>query len=292
MSEADHNVYDKSYKTLFSDPKMIRDLITGFVDEDFIQDIDLENIEKVNKSFISESYKERESDLVLKLNLKGREAYIYFLIEFQSTPDKFMALRTLTYILLFYDDLINQKQIKDKLPPVFPIILYTGNETYTSAVCIEDLIELPYKRLMEYIPKFKYYKIALNEIDKGIYGKLISLDNIVAACFNLITAGTDEEAKQAIKVIKDMAKHKDNLTRIIMIWLDNIIRKKNIKLDKPLEEGGFNMLETVLENAVENGMIKKAISVAIELKKLNLSVEEISRITGLSVEEINKLKEE
>ena len=145
---------------------------------------------------------------------------------------------------------------------------------------------------MEYIPKFKYYKIALNEIDKGIYGKLISLDNIVAACFNLVTAGTDDDTLKAIKVLREMSENRDNLTRIILIWLGNIIKKKNIKLDKPLEEGGFNMLETVLENAVENGMMKKAISVAIELKKLNLSVEEISRITGLSVEEINKLKEE
>jgi hypothetical protein len=48
------------------------------------------------------------------------------LLEFQSTFDRLMAVRLLTYIGLLYEDLHRSKAIgpDDPLPPVLPIVLY------------------------------------------------------------------------------------------------------------------------------------------------------------------------
>ncbi|RKX96777.1 MAG: hypothetical protein DRZ90_08360 [Spirochaetes bacterium] len=45
-----------------------------------------EDLGLVDKSFISDELERREADLIFKVNRGGRSAYIYILMEFQSTP--------------------------------------------------------------------------------------------------------------------------------------------------------------------------------------------------------------
>jgi len=295
MSNTDHKFYDKSYKNVFSHPKMIQDLLKGFVDHKFIKDIDLDNIEKINTSYVSKEYAESESDLIIKLNIKGKEAYLYLLLELQSTVDKFMAFRTLSYILGFYNDLLKQKHIKDKFPPVFPIVLYTGVDKYTAPIEIKDLIE--HWEITDFIPTFKYYKIAVNE-GKEKYEELSSADNVVAAYFQLISSGEKKEFKAAIRNLSRLVKEQE-LRREIFNFIKHFLIKKNIKIEEiPFEEGGLEMLETLIDRVKEEGYeegrgegrregeFNKAIKIADELKKMNIAIEEISRITGLPIENL------
>ncbi|MDR3237188.1 MAG: Rpn family recombination-promoting nuclease/putative transposase [Spirochaetia bacterium] len=62
-----------------------------------------------------------------KANFKGKDFYMYLLIEFQSTVDKFMSLRMLHYIVEFYEFLVKEKKVKT-LPAVFPLLLYSGKK--------------------------------------------------------------------------------------------------------------------------------------------------------------------
>jgi hypothetical protein len=49
-------------------------------------------------------------------------------MEFQSTVDRYMAVRMLSYVALLYQDLIKAKQVTadGRLPPVLPIVLNNG----------------------------------------------------------------------------------------------------------------------------------------------------------------------
>jgi hypothetical protein len=51
------------------------------------------------------------------------------LLEFQSQPDPFVALRMLVYVGLLYQELVKPKQPTrgGRLPPVLPLVLYTRN---------------------------------------------------------------------------------------------------------------------------------------------------------------------
>ena len=64
--------------------------------------LDFSTLQRLDKSFITDDFKEKESDLIYKISFNGQELYIYLLIEFQSTVDKFMAIRMLRYICEFY----------------------------------------------------------------------------------------------------------------------------------------------------------------------------------------------
>ena len=102
--------YDNAYKYLFSNKRIFLQLLKSFVDEDFVKEITLENIELLEKSFVSDEFLARESDIIYKIKLKDSEVYIYILLEFQSTVDKTIPVRMLLYLLQFYDLLLRNSQ--------------------------------------------------------------------------------------------------------------------------------------------------------------------------------------
>jgi len=305
MSEVVHDFYDRSYKDLFSRPEMVKDLLTGFVQEDFIDDIDFSKLQKLGTTYILQEYEKRETDLILKLNIKGQEAYLYILIELQSNPDKFIALRVLEYLVGFYQDLLKQKEkddLPDKLPPVFPIVLYTGKDPFNCAVSIEELIDKPYKRLMKYVPRFEYYKIAINEVTEGKYGELIELENIAAACFNVVRAKTKKQMKEALyKLPEIVRKYGEYLRRALDIWLKGFLKKKGVDIEKITLTGGKEMIDEVIDQIYEEGKEKGIVEgiekgkeqgkleMAKEFYKLGFSIEKLAEITKIAPEELKKV---
>ncbi|OOC10173.1 hypothetical protein B1A74_07100 [Thioalkalivibrio halophilus] len=66
---ADH--HDNSYKLLFSHPEMVRDLLTGFVREDWVRELDFSTLEKVNGSYVTDELRDREDDIVWRVRWGG-----------------------------------------------------------------------------------------------------------------------------------------------------------------------------------------------------------------------------
>src|SRR3954451_9752834 len=117
--------HDQGYKLLFSHREMVADLLRGFVREDWVQGLDFTTLEKVVASFVADDLREREDDLIWRVRFREGWLYVYLLLEFQSTVERFMAVRVATYLGLLYQDLIRTGQLTDRglLPPVLPIVL-------------------------------------------------------------------------------------------------------------------------------------------------------------------------
>ena len=134
-----HQRYDKAYKTLLGKPEAFCRFMRSLVNEELAQKVTPENIEMVDKSYITRGGRKYESDLIYKVLIEpNHEAYFYILMEFQSQPDKWMALRMLNYVVQFYECLPE----KNLLPAVFPIIFYNGERKWNAkkeiAQCIEN----------------------------------------------------------------------------------------------------------------------------------------------------------
>lgn len=56
--------HDHSYKQLFSHPRMVSDLLTGFVREEWVRTLDLASLETVKASFVTDDYRAREDDVI------------------------------------------------------------------------------------------------------------------------------------------------------------------------------------------------------------------------------------
>jgi predicted transposase YdaD len=100
--------HDHSYKLLFSHPEMVADLLRGFVREDWVQQLDFSSLEKVSGTYVADDLREREDDVIWRVRWGQDWLYVYLLLEFQSTVDRYMAVRILVYLGLLYQDLIRQ----------------------------------------------------------------------------------------------------------------------------------------------------------------------------------------
>ena len=75
-----HNRYDKGYKYLLSIKKNFMEFMKIFVKVGWDEEITEENIQLMDKEFITVDFEKRESDLIYRIKKGEKEAY--FLLEF------------------------------------------------------------------------------------------------------------------------------------------------------------------------------------------------------------------
>ena len=51
-------------------------LFSSFVDEKFVNELDFNTLEQLNKNFIIGNFKTKESDLIYRINFNGKDIYL------------------------------------------------------------------------------------------------------------------------------------------------------------------------------------------------------------------------
>src|SRR5512138_191383 len=104
--------HDGGYHLLFSDPRMAEDLVTGFVAQPWVAGLDFARMERVNAKLHAAGLQRRDGDLIWRVPFRGGgEVYLYLLLEFQSQPDPWMALRVMVYTGLLYQHLAAERRL-------------------------------------------------------------------------------------------------------------------------------------------------------------------------------------
>ena len=247
------NIHDSGYKKLFSNRTIFRQLLETFVNQEWVHSLDFDKCEPLDKSFISEHYKETESDLIYKIQFHDREVYIYILIEFQSTVDPFMALRVLNYITNFYMDfLVNNSGVK-KLPAVFPIVLYNGSASWTAPVNLSALIEQT-PPLGRFALDFQYFLIAENQYSQEA---LLNIRNIVSTLF-LAESHYDVEVLE-VELLNLFSSEVDKeAVSLFLNWF------KQLASHGRLESDDYESLESIYRNEEE---VKTMLVTALEKER-------------------------
>jgi predicted transposase/invertase (TIGR01784 family) len=308
--------HDKAYKALFSYPRMVKDLLQGFVHQGWVKSLDFKSLEKVNASYVSRDLRERHDDVVWKIKFKKKWLYIYILIEFQSTVDPFMAVRLLSYIALLYEDLIKSKKVRgrQKLPPILPIVLYNGERRWNAPTQLSGLVEKAPESLAKYTPQMEYLLI-----DEGAYAnsQLAALKNVVAAIFRLEKDASPATLMNVSVCLVDWLKTPElaKLRQEIAGFLDRVyfegkpyaekfllsasnpeevramLAQQVEKMHKALIQKGIEKGEKLgIEKGEKLGIEKGVSTVAFRMLSDGFTLEIIARATGLSVEEIKKLQ--
>ena len=302
---------DKSYKLLFSHAQMVEELLRDFVREDWVKLIDFSTLKKYNNSFVSDDLKERFDDVIWTVLWGKQQLYIYILIEFQSGIDYFMSVRMMTYLGLLYQDLIMSETVKtgQKLPPVLPIVLYNGTKRWENApLDIKDTIEKSPRGLDRYLPQLRYLLI-----DEGYYDnhELESLKSLVSALFQLERQQTPEDVCRIITALIDWLKspEQQSLRRAFTVWLGRVLLPsrypgESIPEFHDLQEVHAMLSETVKswpaqwmakgiekgrEEGIEKGREETLAQTALRMLTEGIDSELVTKITGLSREQLEKL---
>ncbi|MFL6264443.1 MAG: Rpn family recombination-promoting nuclease/putative transposase [Thermoanaerobaculia bacterium] len=260
--------HDSGYKSLFSHPEMVEDLIRGFVREDWVRDLDFSTLEKVPGSYVAPNLMPRESDLVWKLRWKGdRVLYVYLLMEFQSSVDAAMALRMMVYLGLLYQDLLKRGETtpSGKLPPVLPLVLYNGYAPWGAALEISELIEEVPGGLERYRPRLRY--CLLDEM-RMADSELEPLRNLAAAVFRLEKSYDTEAMERVLEAAIEWlrAPGLEGLRRSFTEWVLKVLlpsRVRGVRFSEDLDlkevkamlaESGFSWSDRWEQEGMEKGL--------------------------------------
>jgi hypothetical protein len=266
--------HDTGYKLLFSDPTIVRDLVRGFIDDAWLAQLDFSTLERVNGQYVTQDMRQREDDVVWRVKSGERWLYLYLLIEFQSSVDRFMALRTMVYVGLLYQDLISQKQLGPDglLPPVLPVVLYNGESRWRAPTSLAALLPKVPAFLAPLQPQMEYVLI-----DEGAYpaSALSTLpSNLVAAIFKLERPQHPEEVRRILAEVLDATKGPEyaQVRRIIALWIRAALKRNrrysielpelddlqelSVMLSQRIEEWAKAYMATGEEKGLERGLLK------------------------------------
>ncbi|MGL1835176.1 Rpn family recombination-promoting nuclease/putative transposase, partial [Rhodocyclaceae bacterium SMB388] len=220
--------HDGSYKHIFSHPQIVCDLLTGFVREPWVEQLDLGTLELTNGSYVSDDLRGRADDVVWRVRTRHGEQwlYVYLLIEFQSRVDPWMALRILVYTGLLYQDLVKSEQVRpgDRLPPVFPMVVYNGEGVWRARREMAELIE-PVAGLKAYCPRQKHVVLDEGRLSDD---EIAAGESTLAEMIRLERTPTPQELQAIVSRLTRRLNHPryDSLRRALVVWLNRVVLKR------------------------------------------------------------------
>ena len=292
-----------SFKVYHRHDKLYRDLLNNkkefalFLQDFFCYSL-YSPIVKYNRNFITKDYSNTISDVIFKL----QDIPVYLLIEHQSYPDHSLPYRIYRYYSSILEDIHSSKKHltkKDKIPLVTPIVLYTGSSCWNFSSNFQD-----HQFKYTYNNNLKNGKLSLsyNFINIHDFSKeeLLHMKSMVAFCMAIDKCKKMPELIHTIHAVYDVCslEQKAYLYRMLKYLLQPIIPKEiyedllekfNCEEEQTMTELIERMLQDI-ENTKQTAEKKGLKKTAINMLKRNMPLEDIADITGLSIEEIKKLK--
>ena len=337
--------HDELFKKVMSEPVAAREFLDHYLPVTFKSKIDLGSVKIEKESFVTEDLRKRLSDVVysvsLKQNIDGKnstdsatdnvdndKAYVYVLIEHQSSSDYWIAFRLWQYMLLLcarHKDANKNNKAKsnatsekdNKLPLICPIVVYANDKPYNAPRNFWELFEdgKTAKELMgdEYL-LVDLQKQSDNEIEKKKHLGMMEymLKHLKARDILNLWQSLLEKFESSIEIDKENG-------YIYIKWLlwysdAKVSEDKQVELAKIIasylkKEDQEGLMRTIADKYIDEGMQKGMVQgmqigeakgkqigrnegkyeVAKNMLNAGSDIAFISKVTGLSISELNRL---
>ena len=180
--------HNNFFQYALSHPAAARNLIEMHLPADLVQILDLDSLELQKDSFIDDELRDSYSDMLYSIRLSGQdlsgqdgepvEGQVYLLLEHKSQSDPMTCFQMLRYIVRIWEQRLRKGQ---SLCPVFPLVIYHGQEAWSAPVGLEELIGGP-------VVLFEYgVRMAFKVVDIGqIPDELLATDPFLQSVLGLL----------------------------------------------------------------------------------------------------------
>ena len=212
---------DEFYKIVFAFPRMVRDLVRGFLPERWTADLDLDKLRLLPAAYVGDGWQTRYGDRVWKIPYKERSghppgAYAVLLLEFQSTVDNTMAVRMLVYAGLLFQEILRGGAglgPGGKLPLAIPVVIHNGRQRWSAPLSVSEMAIAGVPDLNDFQPQLAYWpldewRLASEDLPKdNLMSSLVALetgdgealDQAVAALATLLADPIDQQIRRAFR---------------------------------------------------------------------------------------------
>lgn len=144
-----NNPHDLYFKETLSKQENARSFLQSYLPANVLELIDLSQIEIEKDSFVTAELQQYFSDLLYRVDFRGRQGYIYILFEHKSYQETWIGLQLLEYMLQCWK---RKKEQRQKLPIIVPLVIYHGKDHWRQGQRLSDLFECTDQSLCRYIP--------------------------------------------------------------------------------------------------------------------------------------------
>ena len=224
------NPHDKGYKRIFSIKKHFLHFIKKYIALEWMMELEEEDLELIDKEYITDQFDTYESDLVYKVHTKEGAVYLFFLLELQSYNDFTMSFRLLIYMTAIWLDHFkncdkNKRSKKGyRLPAIMPIVLHNSERNWTASCRFSHMINNA-QLFGKYVVDFEYALVSVNTLTES---KISSSNTLIDNIFLADRKRTRQEWTDGIAELmhRIRAMDTDDLNEWIT-WFSNVIRKLN-----------------------------------------------------------------
>ncbi len=224
------NPHDKGYKRIFSIKKHFLHFIKKYIALEWMMDLKEEDLELIDKEFITDQFDTYESDLVYKVYTKESVIYLFFLLELQSYNDFTMPFRLLVYMTAIWLDHFkncdkNKRSQKGyRLPAIMPIVLHNSERNWTASCRFSQMINNA-QLFGKYVVDFEYALVSVNDLTES---KISSSNTLIDNIFLADKKRTRQDWTDGIAELMHRIRAMDtNDLNEWITWFSNVIRKLN-----------------------------------------------------------------
>lgn len=198
---------------------MVASYLRDFVKADFVAELNLETLELVSGSYVSDTLHTRENDVVWKVKSKGADAYLFIMIEAQRKQDPWMAVRMLNYTTSLWLNLVKRKKVTKKtgLPAVIPLVIYNGKRAWAGPLELASLLGRGGEYMLEILSGYRYFVLDEGRIPKE---EIASKPGFASLFVRLEQAISPDEVKLVVEECASRLKAPEyiNLNHAIAAW--------------------------------------------------------------------------
>ena len=251
--------------------------------------------------------------MVYRAKLKGHEVIFYVLMELQSTVDYLIPYRLLLYMTEIWRDIfknVSENEAKRKsfrLPVIVPMVLYNGQGKWNVPLNFKEALN-SYEMFEDQAIDFKYLLVNVHSFKEE---ELIGLSNLIGSVFLLDRGDSIEENLLNLKRLSsNIEKLQPDEFELFFAWAKNILMRGkpealSSEVIDSLEKVRPGEVDVVITNIEKNlqkaweeaenkgvnkGVKKRNIEIARQMLSKDEPIENIMEYTGLSEEELEKLK--
>lgn len=151
--------HDAVFRRILGEPANAASQLRAVLPDALLGRLDLGRLARVPASFVDDALRWRHSDLLFTAPTAGGEAFIYVLVEHQSSADPLMPFRMLQYMVRIWDYYLRERPRATRLPAVIPLVVHHDRRRWSGPTELRDLLLLDsgtVEAAGDFLPAFRF----------------------------------------------------------------------------------------------------------------------------------------
>lgn len=164
--------------------------------------------------------------MVWRVKVRGRWLWVYLVLEFQSEPDPWMALRMMVYAGVLAQHLVREGELTEgKLPPILPIVLYNGAAEWHAPTDIAECFIAPPRGLEPFRPRLLHHLVDEARLKLHPHKAVRKFAEVLFRLERSRGVANIRAVQQALDAVM-RAPEMRNLRRAFGVWVKSLLRRK------------------------------------------------------------------